>query len=219
MQGRNASGSRLKLFENRWLEKLTVISVGWFVAIWAIFLPLIAYAAWGSASLPVAMLLLGAGWLVWSLLEYLAHRYLFHFEAKNPILRYLAFLLHGNHHAQPNDKLRNLMPPIVSIPVSLAIWALFHFVVGEGSDWAFLGFIGGYVAYDLTHYACHQWPASGALSQRVKRHHLLHHFASDESNYAVTALFWDRVFGTQRRSVGNRSASVSNAAEDLEPAD
>ena len=38
--------SRIKLFENRWLEKLTVIAVPGFLALWAVGLPLIAWRAW-----------------------------------------------------------------------------------------------------------------------------------------------------------------------------
>ncbi len=55
--------NRLVLFENRWLEQFTVISVGWFVAIWAVIVPLVVMAAWGTFSPLSAISLMLAGWL------------------------------------------------------------------------------------------------------------------------------------------------------------
>ncbi|PKP97676.1 MAG: fatty acid hydroxylase, partial [Alphaproteobacteria bacterium HGW-Alphaproteobacteria-15] len=143
--------NRLVLFENRWLEQFTVISVGWFVAIWAVIVPLVVMAAWGTFSPLSAIGLMLAGWFIWSIFEYIAHRKLFHFDTDRPWLERVVFIIHGNHHVQPRDELRNLMPPIVSVPVSMSIWALLWAMAGDAGTWMFVGFIGGYVAYDLTH--------------------------------------------------------------------
>lgn len=219
MKGPTSSDKRLKLFENRWLEKLTVVSVGWFVAIWSLVLPATAYAAWGSASFAGAVALLLVGWLIWSLLEYVAHRKLFHWESRNPLIKQFCFVLHGNHHIQPSDKLRNLMPPIVSIPVASVIGVTMHAIFGEWAGWIFVGFLIGYVSYDLTHYACHHWPMRGALGQRLKRHHMRHHFIADHGNFGVTALFWDRVFGTSLDTVRSSATEDAEPVEILEPAE
>jgi len=189
--------NRLVLFENRWLEKFTVVSVGWFVAIWAVIVPLVVVAAWGTFT-PLAVIgLMIAGWFIWSIFEYIAHRKLFHFDTDRPWLERVVFIIHGNHHVQPRDELRNLMPPIVSVPVSMSIWALFWAIAGDAGTWMFLGFIGGYVAYDLVHYACHHWPMRGPVGRLFKRHHMRHHFITGRGNFAITAIFWDYVFGTR----------------------
>src|SRR3546814_4613013 len=95
---------------------------------------------------------------MWTLTEYALHRFVFHWEPKSAVLRRFVFIMHGNHHAVPNDPLRNLMPPVVSLPVAGLIWVGMLALIGTGGNWLFLGFIGGYAGYDLVHYACHQWP-------------------------------------------------------------
>ena len=164
---------------------------------WAILLPLVAVIGWGTVEPLWGFLLLCAGLLIWTLFEYAAHRYLFHWEAKWDFVQRVVFIIHSNHHLEPNDRLRNLMPPIVSIPVALCIWALFYTMGGAPATWVFLGFILGYVCYDLTHYACHQWPMQGRLGRALKRHHMRHHFTNQSCNFAITAILWDRAFGSE----------------------
>ena len=197
MTAPNSDDKRLILFENKWLEKLTVVSVGWFVAIWAAVLPVIAYTAWGSLGPVLSIGLVIAGLLSWILLEYVAHRHLFHWETSNSLAQKMVFVIHGNHHTQPGDALRNLMPPIVSLPLGAVLWAAFYLLFGTAGTWFLLGVVSGYVTYDLTHYACHQWPMRSGLGKMLKRHHMRHHFIESEGNFAITAIFLDRVFGTE----------------------
>ncbi|MEL7519075.1 MAG: sterol desaturase family protein [Pseudomonadota bacterium] len=206
MKSPTSSDKRLRLFENRWLETLTVISVGWFVAIWSGVLAWLGFSAWGSASALEGVALIGLGWLMFTMLEYTLHRFVFHWKPKSEMMAKVVFIMHGNHHVEPTDKLRSLMPPVVSFPIGFAVAALFDATMGTASGWAFFGFVMGYVAYDLTHYASHQWPMSSRLGQRFKRYHLKHHFIAEHGNYAVTGLFWDRVFGTQIK-LGERRTS------------
>lgn len=219
MKGPTSSEKRLKLFENRWLEKLTVISVGWFCAVWAILLPALAANAWGTTGPVAALLLVGAGWVIWSLFEYYAHRKLFHWEPRSDLMKQFVFVLHGNHHVQPTDELRNLMPPIVSIPVGFTVWAIMYALTGDWSYWLIFGFMSGYVGYDFTHYACHHLNMRGPIGQRLKRHHMRHHFMAERGNFAVTGLFWDRVFGTSARIPERGSRPADPAPEALEPAE
>lgn len=192
---------RPTLFENPFLEKLTVVSVSWFLATWAVLLPLIALAGWGTVSISAGIGLVIAGLLIWTLFEYVAHRYLFHWGARWPLAKAMVYVIHGNHHEQPRDTLRNLMPPIVSVPVGLLVWAAFEALVGAASAWLLLGFMSGYVIYDLTHYACHQWPMRSRFGRMLKRHHMRHHFVNEDGNFAITAIFWDRVFGSRVEQV------------------
>ena len=221
MKGPTSSDKRLRLFENRWLEKLTVISVGWFVAIWSSVLVYLGVNAWGSATPLMAIPLVGAGWLLFTALEYALHRYVFHWTPKSDLLAQVVFVMHGNHHLQPTDKLRALMPPIVSFPIGLAVAALLDAAFGTAGDWMLFGFLLGYVAYDLTHYASHHAAMRGPLATVFKRHHMLHHFISENGNYAVTGLFWDRLFGTKIKASDQRTFRPSAAArvEGVEPAE
>lgn len=204
MASRNQHDGQIRLFRNERLESLTRISLPGFLVVWAIALPLIAWTALGTADLAGAIALVALGIGVWSLFEYAMHRFLFHWESRNAFVRGCVFVMHGNHHDLPNDATRNLMPPIASFPIAGVVWAVCHLVAGAGANWTFFGFMLGYFAYDLVHYACHQWPMRGRFAQMMKRHHMRHHHVAVGGNYAITALFWDRVLGTRITSLKSR---------------
>lgn len=192
---------RIRLFDNERLEKLTIASPRAFAAIWAGLFPLIAWSAWGSADVPTGLALLLAGAVMWSLFEYAMHRFLFHWDAQWKPMKWLVFVLHGIHHSDPNDSMRNLMPPILTVPIGALLWTAFVALFGAAGTWSFLGFAAGYVGYDLTHFACHQRPMRGRLGMALKRHHMRHHFTDENSNYAITFIFWDRAFGSRFTSL------------------
>lgn len=67
---------------------------------------LLRIQSWGDYNPMTAFPTLLAGFLFWTLLEYLLHRFVFHSESYLPnskIVRYLHFNLHGVHHMLPND--------------------------------------------------------------------------------------------------------------------
>ena len=43
------------------------------------------------------------GMLLWTLTEYLIHRYIFHYEPKTRVGKRLHYIIHGVHHDYPND--------------------------------------------------------------------------------------------------------------------
>lgn len=193
--------SRLRLFRSARLERLTTVSLRGFLALWAVLLPAIALVGTVTAMTWWAVPMVFAGVLVWTLTEYALHRYVFHFEPRSPLLQQVIFVIHGNHHTEANDPLRNLMPPIVSITVGGMVWALSIVAFGPAGTWFLLGFIVGYVAYDLVHYACHQFPMKGRIGRVLKMHHMRHHHLKVRGNYAITGMIWDRVFATRISSV------------------
>ena len=197
MNDKLQSHPRVRLFRSDCLEALTVISPRAFAALWACNLMLVVTVAWGAADSFTAIALFAAGLLIWSLVEYVMHRFLFHWQTQVRWLQAAIFVMHGNHHVVPNDSCRNLMPPIVSLPLSAAIWTLCRLALGPLGTLLFLGFIVGYVMYDSLHYACHQLPMRGRLLRQLRRHHIRHHYTRRDGNYAVTLMGWDRVFGTR----------------------
>jgi sterol desaturase/sphingolipid hydroxylase (fatty acid hydroxylase superfamily) len=187
---------RLRLFRHDLLERLTVVSPRTFVVIWTMLLLLVLWAGWGTVSAPMWIGLVAGGLLIWSLFEYAMHRYLFHLELDSELGRWLGFVMHGNHHADPNDPHRSMMPPIVSVTWSAAIWGIFALLFGPVGTVIFLGFTIGYVTYDSIHYACHQLRPRSRLLRALRRHHLRHHYGRSKGNYAITTILWDRVFGS-----------------------
>ncbi len=194
---RPRNNRHIQLFENRFLELFTVFPLAAFLLLWPVLLAVIAAVGAFTAPSGWAFLLVVPGWLTWTATEYALHRYVFHFEPRSAAMREVIFVIHGNHHSDPNDPLRNLMPPIVSIPVGGLIWALSVWAFGAAGTWFFLGFIAGYVAYDLVHYCCHQYPMSGRFARMLKTHHMHHHFHANEGNYAITGMIWDRLLSTR----------------------
>ena len=143
------------------------------------------------------------GLFLWTLAEYLLHRFVFHYHPKTETQKKIFFLFHGVHHAQPQCKTRLVMPPVVSIPLALLFYGLFHLVFGTilgGSYWVgplFSSFILGYLAYDLTHYATHHFPMRSGVWKWLKRHHMRHHYKSPNMRFGVSSPLWDYVFKTQ----------------------
>jgi len=201
MPSPSSSSPRARLFKNARLEKLTLMSPLTFAVSWALLLPAIAWVGWGSAGLLDGLALVAAGLFAWTLFEYAMHRFPFHFTSKQSVLSRLVFLMHGNHHDNPNDGMRNLMPLLVSLPIAALAWTGSMALLGAPGTWFFLGWITGYVIYDLVHFACHQWPMKGRVASAIKRHHMRHHYVDETGNYAISAIFWDRVFGSRITSL------------------
>jgi sterol desaturase/sphingolipid hydroxylase (fatty acid hydroxylase superfamily) len=156
----------------------------------------------GTRGLAELTLVFGTGIVVWTLAEYVMHRYVFHFEPPGKFLQRVWFLLHGVHHEQPQCKTRLVMPPLLSIPLALGFYAFFHVLVGTvlgAPAWVaplYAGFVTGYLTYDMLHYAEHHLPAKGGAFKYLKRYHLLHHFKTPDDRFGVSSPLWDVIFGT-----------------------
>jgi dihydroceramide fatty acyl 2-hydroxylase len=200
------SDEPVRLFQSNFLEFFTHISPLVVLIIWlpvALFflaraiLGLPAGTSWPQ--IPIAMLI---GLFVWTLTEYVVHRFVFHYHAKTPELQRITFLFHGIHHYQPQCKTRLVMPPVVSIPMALLFYGIFYVVLGlflGAPSWIpgiFAGFILGYLVYDMIHYATHHSPMRSGYLRLLKRHHMQHHFKTPDKRFGVSSPVWDKVFGT-----------------------
>src|SRR4029077_2035318 len=122
-----------------------------------LYSPVIAYmlylAFWQnrlSLSIGAVMFLLGV--LIWTLLEYIMHRCVFHYQPKSRLGKQLHFIVHGVHHDYPNDGKRLVMPPVVSIPLGIVFYLLFFGTLGRFAPAVGAGFAFGYVCFDTIHY-------------------------------------------------------------------
>lgn len=190
---------RIRLFDNPVLERLTRARPLTIALLWGAVIG--ALAGWTAAlpgfALAPALAWAAAGWLGWTLFEYGLHRFVFHWQPASPHWRRLVFLIHGCHHAQPDDPERAVMPPLASAPLAVLLFVLtLALVPAPWAGAAFAGFLAGYLHYDLTHWACHQARPRTAWGRRVKRHHLRHHYADAPGNWGVGTPLWDLAFGT-----------------------
>lgn len=126
-----------------------------------------------------------AGYLLWVLIEYWMHRWLFHVRFRKA---------HWVHHRQP------LAPHALS---GLGTWAaqgalagLTGALYGLGGTWGLAlagGLLVGYCSYIGTHHLIHiEWFSPGSI---IRQRHELHH-RGYEKNYNVLNPLGDLVFGT-----------------------
>lgn len=188
--------ARIRLFQSRFMELTTLTPFPVFFFFWIAILAWVSTVALSHSGWARLVVAASFGVLLWTLAEYMMHRFLFHMNMKSAYGRRLLFLLHENHHADPADPLRGIMPLTVSIPLGAVFWGLALLAFGHLGNAVFLGFGIGYVMYDTVHWACHQLPMQGGIAKRLKLHHLRHHYAEQDANYATTGIFWDRVFRT-----------------------
>jgi sterol desaturase/sphingolipid hydroxylase (fatty acid hydroxylase superfamily) len=191
------------MFESRWLDALSRVHPA---VVPLIFGPAIAVlltlALRRMAVSSVALALVG-GYVFWTLSEYWIHRAIFHFEPQQGLGARLHWIIHGVHHDHPNDPLRLVMPPAVSIPLASAFIAAFVLVLGTPVAWGVgAGFLSGYLLYDMTHYALHHSRPRTRLGRRLRELHMRHHFEDDERGFGISAPWWDVVFGTFSPRVG-----------------
>lgn len=138
-----------------------------------------------------------ASLLTWTLTEYSLHRWVFHFDSKSKLGKQFVFLFHGLHHDDPDDPTRLVMPPVPAILIMTGLYFLFGLVVPGRYLEGFMGFfIIGYLLYDYIHYATHHFPMTSKIGRYLRKFHLQHHFASEESKYGVSNPLWDYVFRT-----------------------
>src|SRR5947208_7389994 len=69
--------------------------------------------------------LMPVGILIWTLLEYALHRFVFHiqFPVRNPRLREIVNASHLAHHASPRDPRRLLVHPLYGLAISTVLYA------------------------------------------------------------------------------------------------
>jgi sterol desaturase/sphingolipid hydroxylase (fatty acid hydroxylase superfamily) len=185
------------LFESRWLDRLTRVRP---IVPPLIFVPAILVTAslgFAHHNTTTAALGLLGGYALWTLSEYWIHRSLFHIEPKTPLGHRLHFIIHGIHHDHPNDPLRLVMPPIVTIPTAAAFLALFLLTLPTPLAWTTTaGYYSGYLAYDLTHYALHHTKPKNRAGRWLHQLHMRHHFEDHTKAFGVSAPWWDTIFRT-----------------------
>ena len=203
------------MFENELLEKFSRIHP---ITPFVVYVPMIAvllYRTWGrQLPIPSGIGLVFGGFVLWTLTEYVLHRYIFHWQHDSPWGRRVHFLFHGVHHDYPNDGDRLVMPLLMSAPLAVIFYTLFYFAFGgvRYGEPFFAGFAVGYLAYDGMHYALHHFKQTTRLGKFIRRHHMLHHHADHDGGFGVSSPIWDYVFGTmpQVKKLGATRAAAGN---------
>jgi sterol desaturase/sphingolipid hydroxylase (fatty acid hydroxylase superfamily) len=188
------------IFESRVLDALSRVHPS--VPI-LIFMPVIvSLAAWELSFVGAltAFGLVAVGYALWTLFEYWLHRLVFHFEPDHGIGARMHWIIHGIHHEHPNDPLRLVMPPAVSIPLGALVFGALYVVFGKRyAPGVGAGFFMGYLAYDMLHYYVHHFRPHSHVGRVLRERHMRHHFQDDTRGFGISAPYWDEVFGTSPR--------------------
>jgi len=189
----------VRMFKNNFMESLSRVHPS--VPL-IIFVPVILYMLYLSIfKLKIGVLSIAGlvvfGLFIWTITEYLLHRFVFHWVLKSELGARIHFIFHGVHHDYPSDSRRLVMPPSVSIPLATLFYFLFRFLIGDVSVHPFfVGFLIGYLFYDISHYAIHHFNMHSKFWLAIKNHHIKHHYQDPNKGYGVSSPLWDYVFRT-----------------------
>ena len=148
-----------------------------------------AFHAGNSAlSLWQWLYLIAVGFLVWTYLEYVLHRYAYH-EWPSPLS-----VGHDLHHDQPKALLGVpwYLTTVVIVGIFYGLASVFNPAktgVVMASVWL------GYIGYCALHHSVHHFDFKNPLFRKLRRHHLIHH-AKHTRNWGITTTLWDRVLDT-----------------------
>jgi cyclopropane-fatty-acyl-phospholipid synthase len=132
------------------------------------------------------------GALLWTPLEYVLHRFVFH--GLPPFNMW-----HQLHHDRP---FALIYTPTLFIVIAFLVlvytplWVLTSTWVAVALT---LGLVGGYLLYSTAHHALHHWVPWNDWSMQQKVRHARHHVStSPVVAFGVTTSILDKVFGTEK---------------------
>lgn len=207
-------GKNIRKPPHDWMETLSVVHPA---VPAALFVPVVLYVLTIARQFDqVTGGTMGAyfalGVVAWTLAEYLMRRVLLRHTPKRPFGKGLYRVVHGIHRDHPNDALRLVISPVVSLPLAPLVYLLWMYIAGPiVGPILFAGFVTGYLAYDYIHCWAHHGKSHTPIGQFLRRHHQLHHYYSERVNFGVSSPWWDMVFQTiEVRKMSN--AKIKQAA-------
>ncbi len=197
----NKKKTSLQIYTNSFIENYLASAHPIVPGLWVI--PIVLYSFYVGFTSPHLSLLkflglFAVGILLWTLLEYMLHRFVFHIHPTEELQsKFRMFMMHGYHHEFPNDKYRLVAPPLMSWPPTIIIGSIYYAILGPYA-WLplFAGTCLGYLGYDWIHYYTHHFRPTTKLGKYLRRLHMVHHFKEFEHNHGISSPLWDFVFFT-----------------------
>ncbi|RAL50214.1 hypothetical protein DM860_007888 [Cuscuta australis] len=165
-----ASREGPRFFESDFWEFLTR-TVWWVIPV--VWLPVVCWFVSISLrmghTVPHVAQMVALGIFIWTLIEYILHRFLFHIKTKSYWANTFHYLIHGCHHKHPMDGLRLVFPPAAAAVLCVPFWNMVKFFSTPSTTPAlFGGGLLGYVMYDVTHYYLHHGQPISNLPRSLK---------------------------------------------------
>lgn len=186
-----------RLFDNQMMEVLSRSNAIAVVTIYYTISAAILIYGTFEANMPFSAqaLLFISGLLVFTLAEYMVHRYVYHSLRLKKMESWL-YIVHEIHHQRPKDKKRLTLPLIVAVFAGPVVYLFFWLFLRSYTVFFFPGFLAGYATYLLIHYFLHTQNFKSGVFRYLWRHHAIHHFKDDNVAFGVSSPLWDIVFGT-----------------------
>ena len=187
-----------QLFDNPLLEALSRTHIMVPITMWLTLSAFLAWYAFTYTDMSAGRIggLFAAGLFVFTIFEYVLHRYLYHLAPTTPERAKIQYTFHGVHHEYPKDKTRLAMPPALAIIVASFFFGLFFLLMGEAAYAFFPGFMVGYTGYLAVHFIVHAYAPPKNVLKQLWINHSIHHYKNPESNYGVSSPMWDYIFGS-----------------------
>ena len=193
----NNKGTK-QLFQNKLLERLTRTHIAVPITLFIIYSAGLLIWSVYNTSLPAVttVALFFGGFLLFTLIEYLVHRFVFHMVTNTKLKKSIQYHAHGVHHEFPKDKDRLAMPPWASLTISTLLLFILRFFIGD-YVFAFLpGFLIGYASYLFVHYIVHAYQPPKNMFKILWVHHGIHHYKRQDAAFGVSSPLWDVIFRT-----------------------
>ncbi len=190
--------NRVRIFNNPFLDFFTKTHIAFPLTVFPIFSSVVIYLGIVDHGL-TALQTIGiffSGFLLFTLVEYLIHRNLFHIAPTSEFRKKVQYNLHGIHHDQPKDKKRLAMPIILSTTLAFAFLGGFYLLMGKYAYAFTPGFVMGYATYIGVHFMVHAFTPPKNFFKILWVNHAIHHFKDDTVAYGVSSPLWDVVFRT-----------------------
>jgi len=191
------TGTR-QLFKSPVLEKLSRTHISVPLSIFFVYSTSLLYwsIAHTSLSAIVTIGMFVVGFISFTWVEYMAHRYLFHMHTSTTSREKIQYTIHGVHHEFPKDKDRLAMPPLLSITISTLLLLLLRLIMGDFVFSFLPGFLTGYAFYLSIHYLVHVYPSPRNFFKALWVNHSIHHYKGGEYVFGVSSPLWDYIYGT-----------------------
>lgn len=181
-------------------ERLYYFRSFWIFPLITLVLLEIAFRAEPGSDPTHLLWLFPAGVLLWTLLEYGLHRFIFHIQIplRNPRLKEVVNSSHLGHHASPRDPSKVLVHPSYGLVISSILYGLIYAVSGSllTTTGVIAGVWAGFLYYESVHYRVHFSLSVSGVLQGQRQRHFYHHFTNNKHCFEVTSSLWDHVFGT-----------------------
>ncbi len=198
------------LFKNRWLDMFTRTHIAIPVGLFFLYAGgLIVYTKYSTDLGNWAILgLFFGGWFVFTFIEYMMHKHLYHLPPTTERNKKISYTMHGIHHDYPKDKQRLAMPPVMSVAIGTILLFLFELVLDIYSFSFLAGFMVGYAFYLLVHYSVHIFRAPNNFLKALWTNHAVHHYQDDQVFFGVSSPLWDYIIGTLPKKQNKQSVEV-----------